>query len=262
MINLQQVIDDQLKLENINENRVPMASPSNLGNCLRKHILRENNYPHTELEARQLRVFRVGYLFEDFVTRTLEKSGLLYAKQIKVNYRGVYGTLDFLLIDEVSKEIIIADCKSVHSGKFDYLDSEVDRGYAMQQTCYYLGLKEAIDSNNFKIPDGYTLSDTVWLFYVEKECLLTKQIAVNTALWTKPVDQQIFDIERARTIYIDKKELPVEKERDWECFSVQKSRAKNPKILGVKVWCPYISNCPNKCAELEATKKQIQEVVK
>jgi len=275
MINLQSVIDDVVVKANQEGKRKPSTSPSNLGNCLRKCILRENDFPHTEFTAQQLRVFRVGYIFEKFVEEALEKTGLLLGKQIKVEYKGMYGTLDFIIRDDEAKEIVIVDAKSVHSSKFDYLDrGEVDSGYAMQQTCYWLGLKNKLFKDDKIIRDdekknitsdfywclnnGYKLSRTVWLFYVEKECLLTKQIAINTSEWIWEVDEKIKNLTSAREMFKLNGVLPAEYPQPiWECFSVQKTKHKVPRIIGVKVWCQYIESCPEMMKALEWTKKQI-----
>jgi len=261
MIYLQSIIDDVVVKANAESKRVPKASPSNLGKCLRQLMLMENGYPHTEFEARQLRVFRVGYLFEKFVEEALEKSGKLLDKQIYLDdFMGIRGSLDFLIRDDETKEVVIADCKSVHSGKFDYLDrGEVDKGYAMQQTMYFLALEEMIKKGNYKLPEGYTLSPIVWLFYVEKECLLTKQIAVDISKYDIMVCDKVQDIDNAREQFKKDKTLPAELDPigTWECFTVQKTKHKVPRPIGVKVWCNYIENCPNVCQK----KKEVEEEI-
>lgn len=253
-MNLQQIIDDIVVKENEerNKDRKDKASPSNIGKCLRALMMMERGEgERIPFTAQQLRVFRAGYLFEKFVTDCLKKSDRLVECQLPVEYRGMKGTLDYIVTDDDGSQIIV-DCKSVHSRKFNYLDiGEVDTGYALQQTCYYLGAKAS-----GKFPK---LSTKALLFYVEKECLLTKTIEINVDEWKPRLDKIIDDIELARKREDIPPELDPMAKGEWRCFTVQKSRHKVPRFIGLKRWCPFLMSCPGVCATAEKIEKQIKE---
>lgn len=246
---LQELIDGQLKLKRDEEKKTRgrLISPSSLGGCLRKGILMERGAEGRPFDERTLRVFKAGYLFEAFVMDTLRATGHLVAEQKPVEWRGMKGTLDGLV--RYDGKVHIMDCKSVHSGKFDWLDREgVSESYQLQLAFYWRAVKESGEFDN--------LADTGIIFYIEKECLLVKEMPVDCAGIQDKVESKLAAIEEARS----KDELPPEKaERDWECFSVQKSRHKVPRPIGCKVWCNMIDHCPRIKAELIETENEIRK---
>jgi len=223
MISIQNEIDTYLAEQRDNQPPRSAISASNLGSCIRKLLLAHKGYEPIPFEARTLRVFEAGNLFEDFALNILEKKNMIAYRQLAVEYRGITGTLDAVLIDPDTGELILIDTKSVHSKKFHYLNAKLDENYAMQLSLYWLGLQELKLEKLSKIPR---------LAYISKDDLCIKEIGVPVNGWKAKIDTKIDLIEKWK----DKEELPPPKEeRNWECFSGKGS--------ATKAWCRHILSC-------------------
>ena len=237
MISIQNEIDTYLAEQRDNQPPRSAISASNLGSCIRKLLLAHKGYEPIPFEARTLRVFEAGNLFEDFALNILEKKNMIAYRQLAVEYRGITGTLDAVLIDPDTGELILIDTKSVHSKKFHYLNAKLDENYAMQLSLYWLGLQKAIKTPNKGIRKlildvAEKLKSVPRLVYISKDDLCIKEIGVPVNGWKAKIDTKIDLIEKWK----DKEELPPPKEeRNWECFSGKGS--------ATKCWCKYILSC-------------------
>lgn len=209
--------------------RTNEISISKLGGCLRQMIMQERDYDkkpeYIPFTDRQLRVFACGYQFEYFTLDLLQDC--IAERQIPAEYRGIKGTADAIIKDGADR--ILIDVKSCNSMKFKYLTSEPDEGYAMQLGTYWLALK-----------DKFNLSPVVRLVYEDRDNLMIKEIGFTVGKWKNLIDAKIDAIGLARK----DEGLPVEMSLDakgnypWNCFSCSKQN-------GVRLWCQYISFCPN-----------------
>jgi hypothetical protein len=233
---IQSILDASLVKKNAESTREPIVSPSCLGDCIRKLMMLERKYPARPFEPIQLRTFKAGYLFEEFVLNTLEKEGVLVKRQEAVEYRGIKGTLDSVI--SLNGENVLFDVKSIKSSAFGYLDKEgVGEKYTYQLSFYHLALAKKLK-----------ISNLARVFYVEKENLMIKELALVCPDHYAAVEQKITEVEVARKA----KELPPERNTagdTFPCYSV------NKKFKTCKSYCQYSDHCPKIVAEMEAVKK-------
>ena len=121
------------------QDRAGAIHPSSLGKCGRAAIYEYLGFePDREWSDRELRVFAMGYLVEDFVANSHEHTDELIARNIPLvgEYRGVKveGEADLLL--RVDGGWCIADVKSVHSNSFGY------SSFPYEHHCYQVGAYE------------------------------------------------------------------------------------------------------------------------
>ena len=119
--------------------RAGAIHPSSLGKCGRAAIYEYlGTQPDREWSDRELRIFAMGYLVEDFVADSHEYTGELIARNVPLagEYQGVrvVGELDLLL--RVDGGWCIADVKSVHSNSFGY------SSFPYKHHCYQVGAYE------------------------------------------------------------------------------------------------------------------------
>ena len=241
---LQNIID-----EHIAENRKEHTNDitlSQLGKCARMLILKQNNAPHTDFDARTLRVFECGFIFESFVADILQAKNKIVAAQIPCEYMGFKGTADLIVYDEVEKQNVLYDIKSVNSQKFHYLDKgELDEGYAMQVSAY-----------NLALTSEYKLGNIARLCYVSKDDLCLKEVGVTVEKYREKIDCKITLLKKHIVDKTIPDELPQEKEdgkTEWQCFS---HTGKNKS----KIWCNFIQNCPEICKIYEdKIKRKVEE---
>ena len=236
---LSELVDQQVVIDAETTRREPGISPSNIGSCLRKLILMDRNAPHADFSANQLKVFGMGNIVEKYVLDKLES--ITKHRQLEVSYSGFKGTLDAIV--EMDGKLYLIDTKSVKKDKFGYLDVKgIDEHYAFQLTFYWLGAKA----------QGINLEDNVCLFYVQKDDVLFKEMWFKPSSYKKMLDLRIDDITFARK----DGRLPSEYDPPiWECFSVSE------KYNTVRVWCNYISSCPNVLLKLEQARKDMENKI-
>jgi len=246
MLSLEKVLNEGVLVKSKENPHGNEISISGLGHCLRQLIMRERNYDKLypdkikPMREQQLRVFLAGNVYEKVVRELLQSVEVAY--QIPAEYRGIKGTADMIVKD--GEQNILIDIKTVNSMKFKYLDSgEIDEGYALQLTAYWLSLK-----------DKYNLSPICRIFYCEKDNFLTREVAFNTSDWIAKVNTKIDDIILAR----QSEDLPDELTPDetgkqpWQCFSCGKAN-------GVRLWCNYIEICPFANTKYEQALKTAEE---
>ena len=111
--NIQEIIDEQLLAENAKPRvRSGKWNPSSFGMCYRQQYWnRKNESRSNPFDARNLRVFEAGKLFEQWVMNHL--SGL--EEQVLIEEDDVKG-----LADVVTEDTVL-DVKSQHSKSFWYI---------------------------------------------------------------------------------------------------------------------------------------------
>ena len=168
-------------------------SPSSFGGCLRKQYWNRKDEPKTnDVDARTLRVFRVGTMFHEFIQNLMKTDDT--ELEVKIETDDVCGYADMVTPDEV------IELKSQHSRAFWYMaksnksifDQKPDH---VMQVCYYalqLGRKWAR------------------LVYISKDdlCIEEYKIELTDALITK-VEGELDDLNK----YWVKDELPPAKQR-------------------------------------------------
>jgi hypothetical protein len=238
---IQTLLDERLIKEQKESTREKIASPSCLGNCIRKLMLMERNFSYRPLRVETLRTFKAGYLFEDFVLNTLDKTGKLVERQLKVEYRGIKGTLDS--VASLNGENVLFDVKSAKMSSFKYKQNEgPGEDYEYQLSFYHLALSKRMK-----------LSNVARLFFVEKENLMIFECPVMCLDHYKKVDDKITLIDKAR----QNKELPAERDtskKSYPCYSV------NSKFKTCTRYCDYSQNCPKIVSEIKKWEEQGYEV--
>lgn len=196
MINFQDEIDKRIAQEASNFHKSSGKwKPSNFGKCYRQQYWsrlgeKETNPP----DARTLRVFKVGNIFEGWVKGMLENHpGLRY--QVLVEEEDVKGYADF--VDEDS----VADTKTMHSQGFHYLtkkdcDIREEKKPNWLQVMYYAW---KLDKKFGKL--GFFSKDDLCIFEIPQE----------TKDWIKDLEEELKTLRE----YWNKKELPPAKPR---CF--------------------------------------------
>jgi hypothetical protein len=125
MKSIQQIIDDTIAEERAKRStreRSGKWSPSSFGRCFRNQFYNRKNEPITNpVDARTLRVFKCGNLFEDFVGDLLVKAVPDIRRQVLCETDDVKGYADFVK-DKVW------DTKSQHSYSFHYMAKSADIG--------------------------------------------------------------------------------------------------------------------------------------
>ncbi len=199
---------------------------SELGGCPRKaYYSRMGTTPDREFDARTLRVFRIGNLFESFaLDNVVNKKGQPVGEtKIKEANREVEANDDVLQVhgradlvveyDDNSKEIV--ECKSIQSKGFTYLDREGKaKEYHEFQLWWYL-YKLNIEKGQF--------------IYLSKDDLRVAQFPLtlsNESVGTKVMEKILF----LNDCWANKK-IPAPLEKEGGLCS--------PK------WCEYWSVCKN-----------------
>ncbi len=237
MENIQSLLNEAIIKADKQSTREAIASPSCLGNCIRKLILMERKYTRTPFKIETLRTFKAGYLFEDFVLNTLEAEKKLVARQLKVEYRGIKGTLDSVV--SLNGENVLFDVKSAKMSSFKYKEKEgAGEDYEYQLSFYHLALSKQMK-----------LAKVARLFFVEKENLLIFECGIKCEDFYQKVEDKITLIEKSR---LDK-ELPPERDtstKAYPCYSV------NQKFKTCTKYCDYVEHCPKIQAEMKEWEKK------
>jgi len=198
-------------------------SPSSLGGCYRKQWWNRKDEPKTNPpDARTLRVFKVGHMFEQFVVERMKTRYPDLKTQVEVEDEDFKGFADFVLGNEVS------DVKSMHSRGFHWLakaddpvESKVE--HAMQVTYYamMLGLEKCR------------------LIYVSKDDLCINEYAFPTNRFRGRVEAEICDLRQLWLSDSPPPPLP----RAWGGESNIDKKLKIPKECG---WCNWRTKCGRK----------------
>jgi len=131
MIDFQKEINSALASKQL-EKKDRVASgrwnPSSFGRCLRSQVWKRRGEPESNPpDERTLRVFKAGFLFEEFAC-----AGIKADKQVKIETDDVVGYAD------VVDEDCVYDVKSQHSKSFWYMEKFAKRDVAHQKYCNWL----------------------------------------------------------------------------------------------------------------------------
>ena len=226
-IPLQKIIDEDLReLQKGRKERGNYWYASELGSCPRKaYYSRSKTEPDREFDARTLRVFRIGNLFESFaLDNVVNKVGYdIGDKKIKTAEREVlanddklcvHGRADLVLgYDDLSRECV--ECKSISSRAFTYLDKEGKaKEYHEFQLWWYL-YKFGIEKGQF--------------IYLSKDDLRVVQYPLN--LSNEEVGNKVMSKINYLNTYWADKQLPPQQEEGGLC---------SPK------WCEFWEVCHKK----------------
>ena len=213
---IQKLIDESIaKTQEKRKDRVSSGkiSPSQMGYCFRRQYWYRKGEPQTNPpDARTLRVFKCGNIFEDFVSVYLPDT---IQKQVKVETEDVKGYADYVLPDEV------VDLKSQHSKSFwwskrpDYDINVEKRPNILQVMTYAYFLKK---------PKGK-------LVFISKDDLCINEYGFHIDKWGKEIENELSTIRD----FWSKDILPPAQPR---CYW-------NKKLKKFKEceWCPYMDKC-------------------
>ena len=159
-------------------------SPSSFGKCYRAQYWNRLNEPKTNpLEAKTLRIFKVGNLIHNFFQGIL---GMEYSSEVKVETENVLGFADLVNIEEV------VDIKSVRSYQYKLMkdrkkkyDFKTEKKDNILQVAYYgksLGKKRGrlifVDKDSLDVIEfEFAISE------FEKE--LQEELDILNGFWTK-----------------------------------------------------------------------------
>jgi len=213
---LQQLIDGAIakkQEERKSWTRSGKMSPSQFGYCFRRQYwYRKDVEPTNPPDARILRVFKCGNIFEDFVSAYLPET---VKKQVLVETVDIKGYADYVLDDEVT------DLKSQHSKSFwwmaksDYnIDVEKKPNILQVMTYAYL-----LDK-----PKGR-------LVFISKDDLCVAEYTFLLSGWKAEIDKEL---ETNRKYWIEATPPPAQPRCYW-----------NKKLKKFKEceWCPYLDKC-------------------
>lgn len=175
---IQNLIDKALKPEE--RERSGKWNPSKFGYCYRAQYWNRKDEPKSNPpDARTYRVFKAGYLFEEFVTSLLQnyKPEL----QVKVEEEDVLGYSDIVIGNEAM------DVKSQHSKSFWYMDKpefniiEDKKGNWLQVLYYAYRLKK----------------DYGRLIFISKDDLCIKEfIQPVNKFWVGEIENELKELRR------------------------------------------------------------------
>ena len=115
---LQSAIDKAISEEKHEEHKVTSWRPSRIGACRTGMYLERLGVEPTPFDARTLRIFQAGDIFEDWVADKLQKGNTRIQRQIRLEWpeQDVTGYADALVLDE-----LVYEFKSRHSKSFWYM---------------------------------------------------------------------------------------------------------------------------------------------
>jgi hypothetical protein len=282
---LEQIYDDYLLKKDKAEKREERISLSGIGKCIRYLMMMDKGgYDTVEPDKYQRRTFQHGKIIENDLTEAIKSEGKLTAKQVNVVYKGIPGTLDWIVHNPTYNCNYLYDGKTAKESSFQYLDklhNEMSEDYKYQLTGYWCSdiADENKKSTGVKLAIKYQLNKMVRIAYVSKDNSLFYEPHLLVEEFKPKLDQRVKDIEMWRT----SGDLPPEK-TEWEknswgkdaegkklkiteptsevgfpCFTLQKEQY-TKRVVDVKIWCSKLRNCPTVYAKYkEACKKHAVE---
>ncbi|MHA1853861.1 MAG: hypothetical protein ACTSUF_10215 [Candidatus Heimdallarchaeaceae archaeon] len=220
---IQQLINEALLKEQ--QKRRPSSgkiSPSQMGYCYRRQYWYRKGEPASNpFDARTLRIFKVGDIFEEFVSKYLPED---MGRQVLVETEDIKGYADFVTKDEV------IDIKSQHSRGFwwmnkdNYNINEEKKPNILQVMTYAYLLDK---------PKGR-------LVYVSKDDLCILEYGFHINKWVKEIENELSTLKD----FWSKGVLPPAQPR---CYWNKKE-----KKFKECEWCLY----QDKCKEVENEKNK------
>ena len=176
MISIEKLIDTEIakkQEERKSYVRSGKMSPSQFGYCYRKQFWNRKDVESTNPpDARTLRVFKCGNLFEDFVSTYLPKD---IDRQVLIETEDIKGYADFVTNDRV------IELKSQHSGSFWYLnkancDITIEKKPNILQVMTYV---------------YYLKKKLGCLIFISKDDLCIKEYEFHIDNWAKEVEEEV-----------------------------------------------------------------------
>lgn len=228
------IVDNQLAKNNELEERLPRFRMSDMGRCLRMRYYKRANEAQDPLNARVLRVFKIGHKVHEMFQDAFEDSGMLLSKEVEITDTGfsdpIVGHYDALLDpfandvvqiilprDRRGENLILVDMKTVNSNKFHYYDKtrQIDPHYILQIHEYCRTLRK----------NGYPGLTDCRILYISKDDASTREVLIP---FTEEKGEIVRKELEALTTYWNNQELPPAiPKMDWECK-----------------YCPFMSICP------------------
>src|SRR3990167_6889551 len=228
---IQNLIDQSIKEANDKRNKdhVPSGKfkPSSFGFCFRRQWWEFKGEEKSNLpDARVLRIFKVGNIFEEWVVNEISKTAWTFQKQVLIEDEDFKGYADYVDSDSVT------DFKTQHSRKFWHVKKEQEE-------------KSIIDilSYNFLQAGFYALKlgkPFVRICLISKDDLCIDEFKVSVDKIKQRVAEEIHALVEIKL----RETLPPPAPR---LFGLDKQG--NPKECG---YCPY----KDKCFELQKGKKE------
>lgn len=242
MAHIAQLISERIATDRANDTRVKDAfHVTDLGKCLRGVYLKRLN--NTDgFDDRQLRIFRAGHLFEEFIISSIPESSIAELQGTCVwPELNLMGSFD--LLTKEADGYHLYELKSQSSQSFHYMLEAANPLHVQQVLLYASKLKETIPLAGIHIA------------YCSKDDLCIKQFDV-------PYDQAIVDAALVKAKYLkecwDKKQLPdVPKTL---VTSTKKKTAGKLEVNFVAKYCDLHSEClanPDWLAQAEAEAKSM-----
>jgi len=189
MINLQGIINEKIKEAKSESREIKHWHPSKLGSCMRgMYLERLGVKPDTEFDARTLRVFNVGHLFEDWIVELIEgTSGYEFTKQVRVEDKAldIAGYADLFV--KKGKEQKLYEIKSKHSRAFWYMENKkegANHHHKMQLWLYLKLLNVSEGAILYVSKDDLTLAEyPVLLSDIKLGKEVMKELEILNACW-------------------------------------------------------------------------------
>jgi len=216
---IQKKLDDSLaKIQEERKNRTSSGkiSPSQMGYCFRRQHWHRKGEPVTNPpDARLLRVFKCGNLFEDFVSVYLSKD---IERQVLVETEDIKGYADFVLPDEAI-DIKSQNSKAFWWAKRDGYDITVEKRPNILQVMTYAYL---LDKSKGK------------LVFISKDDLCIEEYGFHIDKWKPEIEKELKTLRK----YWIEDTLPPAQPR---CFF-------NKKLNKFKEcdYCPFKTRCEEK----------------
>ena len=213
---LQKLIDDAIaKKQEERKGRVSSGkiSPSQMGYCFRRQYwYRKGVTPTNPPDARTLRVFKCGNLFEDFVSLYLPDN---VEKQVLVETEDIKGYADYVLEDEV------IDLKSQHSKSFWWM-AKSDYNIAVEKKPNILQV----------MTYAYLLDKRKGtLAFISKDDLCIEEFTFTIDKWKDEIDREL---ETLRKYWIEDTLPPAQPRCYWN--------KKKGEFLECG-YCPFLDKC-------------------
>jgi hypothetical protein len=171
-ISIQNTIDEMLAKKGDPRGPKDCWYVTDYGRCPRgAYLERQGTANPNPPDERTMRVFKMGYMVEDFVVEALKNKGIVLSTQESVVYPeiGVRGRSDVVISDKGDAQLV--EVKSMHSAGFHW---RLKSGFQplehhKAQALMYMG----------KLREKYTESLKACICYVSKDDLLIQQIPVQ-----------------------------------------------------------------------------------
>lgn len=222
---------------------------TDLSKCLRGVYYQRLGYePDTPVSPRVKRIFKVGNIFEEWITNALkqrEDLEITAQEPLTLPEKHLTGRLDFTFVNPQNKKVEIVELKTMHSNGFWYRKKQGFTAlpqHIEQVTLYqYLwGLKHKVDPN--------TIAGRV--LYISKDDLTIMECGV-------PFNQKVLD-EAMRKLDILEKAWKEKKPPEPAPNIIYDETKRKWVVNWVAKYCPYHKRCTNDVNWLEKAQQEVR----